>query len=352
MIVFLQSKDINYDGRSRTLFNTLEHHHKVLLFSFYKQSYTFKYNNYIRINSISKLFLLYRTILNSDRVYIADRKCVILAIILCISKNFRKKAIYDMRELYLISEPKSLFSLIGTILENFLIKRVKFIVCANKQRANLVRKIFNVNVSYFENIRKLNVNGSTDDMSLYCSLKCKDITIRKKNLNIISSFGFTTERNCIQFVKMIKDYSNEANLLFVGKIFKKPYEFLKNYCFVNKLNNIHIIDSMDFNKLSSLTMLCNVGIVSYSNKNINNRLCASGKIYEYISLGIPVIVSNNLPLRYLVNLYNIGSVLNCDQNFFKNYLQNIDDYNKSIQNFPLDQLLKQNKDRLMKIFNI
>ena len=99
-------------------------------------------------------------------------------------------------------------------------------------------------------------------------------------------------------------------------------------------------------------MLCNVGIVSYSNKNINNRLCASGKIYEYISLGIPVIVSNNLPLRNLVNLYNIGSVVNCDQNFFKNYLQNIDNYNESIQNFPLEHLLKQNKDRLLKIVNI
>ena len=49
-----------------------------------------------------------------------------------------------------------------------------------------------------------------------------------------------------------------------------------------------------------------VGFVAYGSDGLNNKYCASGKIYEFIHLGIPVVTSHNPPLRKITRSTGVG----------------------------------------------
>lgn len=52
-------------------------------------------------------------------------------------------------------------------------------------------------------------------------------------------------------------------------------------------------------RLPAITAQADIGIVSYPWTGRNNRLCASGKFFEYAQAGLPIIASDQSPLRAL-----------------------------------------------------
>lgn len=79
--------------------------------------------------------------------------------------------------------------------------------------------------------------------------------------------------------------------------------------------NIEFLGVLDHLDMMNINLKSLAGLVFYSNSTINQRLSASSKLYEYISLGIPVIISNNLgainELKTLNNPYiMIDDILN------------------------------------------
>ena len=95
-----------------------------------------------------------------------------------------------------------------------------------------------------------------------------------------------------------------------------------------------------------------VGIVRYHNRDRNNRYCASGKLYEFIYSGLPVVCSSNLTLSKFINKTGTGvsdtsfknglTMLLADLELFKRNVQNYISTNKieNVENDAIEVLEK------------
>ncbi|MDC3081689.1 hypothetical protein OA385_05065, partial [Paracoccaceae bacterium] len=61
----------------------------------------------------------------------------------------------------------------------------------------------------------------------------------------------------------------------------------------DRKKRVFIFPSVDSDELHDIISLANVGYLFYDQKFINNRFCASNKMWEYLNAGTPV-VSNNI----------------------------------------------------------
>jgi len=90
---------------------------------------------------------------------------------------------------------------------------------------------------------------------------------------------------------------------------------------------------------------------------MNNKFCASGKIYEFVFEGLPVITTENLPLVDLVKRHHIGvssdNYYNGIITIYKDYLyykENVLSFAKRIDvDINNQQLVKLIKERIHRI---
>lgn len=100
-----------------------------------------------------------------------------------------------------------------------------------------------------------------------------------------------------------------------------------------KITGVYFLKPINHNDLSKELSKYDAGIVAYDNIILNQKYCAPNKIYEYLSLGIPVITTNQKYFYSFFNKYKIGKVvLNCDMKYSIEIISNeiksfITDYN-------------------------
>ena len=59
-------------------------------------------------------------------------------------------------------------------------------------------------------------------------------------------------------------------------------------------------------QLFAITRACDMGIVAYPIVGLNNIYCAPNKVFEYAQAGLPVITTDQPPLKSMVERYQIG----------------------------------------------
>jgi hypothetical protein len=101
-------------------------------------------------------------------------------------------------------------------------------------------------------------------------------------------------------------------LLIVGKGRANDYEQINAYLIEKNIKNVIILDRVPLEELKYLIKLCDIGIVEYHKKDLNNLYCASGKTYEYMNEGLAIVTTENIPLKELCNTNKVGVA---DDNF-------------------------------------
>lgn len=209
--------------------------------------------------------------------------------------------VQDAREFYSFKETHHFVGKIGCILERRSLQKVDMVICANKQRAELMQKRFNLSKIPFvyENVFPSEYDEYYDENKV--KQKYDDL-FEPNKLTFISSSGCQIERTTDTLVLAVKKYEDKINLLLVGGSSKKDTETIKNIIKENNITNVSIISFVDTNTLKYLMSRSDVGVVIYGKHDDNNRYCASGKIYEYLNERLPMIASGNEPLvDFMVN---------------------------------------------------
>lgn len=98
--------------------------------------------------------------------------------------------------------------------------------------------------------------------------------------------------------------------------------------------DIHLIDKVSMDELRFLIKKSDVGIVNYHQKDLNNLYCASGKIYEYLEEGKPIITTENIPLKEFCEIHEVGVANN-------NFNESIDLIFKEYSKFQKNVYLKK-----------
>ncbi|MBO8244205.1 glycosyltransferase family 4 protein [Prochlorococcus marinus XMU1411] len=353
---------IENDGRVKRSIESLREIYSIYLFSpsnKFKEKYTENDVVYIssRITwnklptSISLIIFyfelfFYSILIKPKIIYGHDRYLCLITFV--ISRLFNSKTIYDAHEL-LLPEKKyklNIFNLLLYFTEKFCLSKFDILISANKERAAVMKRHFKLK-NLPLSIR--NISQSTIGTISPKEIKEKyiDFEIKPDQKYLVYSGYFAEERGLNFFIDLLKILPLSISLVLIGSgPAKKNIELLKksNSIFYGR---IHIINKIPNSHLQDVLSFFDLGLIYYSNININNILCSPNKVYEYAHAGIPVIGTGQKTLSRLIDGFEIGKTIKQKQiksylyEFSKNILEVLADYD--YYKFNLKEFIKENR---------
>lgn len=128
-----------------------------------------------------------------------------------------------------------------------------------------------------------------------------------KKIVIMQGAGINMDRGAeeaVDAIQMVPD----AVLIFVGDgdVIPKLKGIVKSKKIEDK---VLFFPKQPYEKLMNFTLHSDLGLSLDKGSNINYKLALPNKIFDYIHAGIPVLVSNLIEIKKIVNTYQVGSVV-------------------------------------------
>lgn len=306
-ILILSWRAYKSDGRLQELVNSFMKLGEVYLFSaddrpIFDHHCCFKPEGYIKY--IKEAVNYGKTLENIDVIVMDDRRPIIPGKIIK-RKAKKPKMVIDCRETYFFKDADHFSGKIGCIIEKSAIKKADVVIAANIERAQIMQERYNLKEQplVFENIRGLNFSEDYDEKKLrdkYAHLLETDEYI------VLASSGCSPLRITDVLVDNFPKVKHKCRLIITGWNHDSDERLIRRIIEKNRSINIEILGRINHNELKFLTQHCDVGIVNYCQKDINYKYCASGKIYEFLFEGVPVVTSTNPPLVRMCEEGQIG----------------------------------------------
>lgn len=321
-IVYGVYHDVNREARSYEMLECLSRIGKVDFVSYAVPEGVVNINTHV-IDKTSPFALISfinemkRTILQvePDIVLLHDNDCSVL--IPFIRKHMPEaKIFYDSSELY-ISEPGKKKTLIlndGIMVslkckltafrkryEKKYLKEADVVFAANLERAQIMKEYFGLKAQpiVFDNIHRI------DDVfdEKLCNEKFAEF-FSADSFNILFAGGISEERKTFDYIREFKRLGDGYNLIIAGTASPKALGQYK--ALVAGCSNIHYIGFVTRAELRYCIQKSQASVVIFDCDSYNTKYCASGKCYESLFEGVPILSSENPPLKRLCREYGIG----------------------------------------------
>ncbi|HLT88283.1 MAG TPA: glycosyltransferase [Sphingobacterium sp.] len=261
------------------------------------------------------------------------------------------KIIYDAHEL-LIDETRggkkartSFFS----NLEKWTIKYVDKVIAANHDRASIMYEEYKLK-NFPLVIRNIPERSQIQKVEIDTQIRVFISLARKKNKKIFVYQGAIVEgRGLEKYIRIFEQLHEKCVLIFVGD---GPYfARLKNeaHGLVSK-DVILFAGRLNLAELYSVLEKCDFGIISYVNSNWNNKYCAPNKLFEYASLCLPFITTNQSTILQEIADYSFalpvelndsaGAIADKIEDYIGEYLFNEEEFERfnSVNNFQSERV--------------
>lgn len=215
------------------------------------------------------------------------------------------KVVYDSHELLILKkDEKHGFRIrFFSFLERISIKYFSLIFSANEERAIVMKRCYSLKenpiaINNIPSFKQVNDFISLIDLENKFNFKKSDfkqIFIYQGVMTAIRDIDITISK-----IAQVKD----SLILLIGKGNKEYIEYLKHSFKSN--SNVRFIGQVDLITLYSFLKIADFGIISYSNRNLNNKYCAPNKLYEYANFNLPVVTSDQRIFKRLFEVYKIG----------------------------------------------
>ncbi len=259
-----------------------------------------------------------------------------------IKKLFRPRSVLqDCRECYLKEEMRTVLEKQMCRFEGFSIRRANIIVAANQERADFMRRYYHLKETplVFENLRQLQYSSDFDPSQLPREL----VRLLEKNeFRVLATAGCDCSRLNDVLTENFHRTGAQCRLLLAGSSGAEDISTIEEIIRRQKLDRVTILGRVDQNTLKYLVQHSHVGIVSYHQKDLNNRFCASGKLFEFIYEGIPVVTTTNPPLKRLCAA-GVGVADDTFADGINEVRTHYDAYRKSASAYAADHTVEQNR---------
>ncbi len=222
-----------------------------------------------------------------------------LAIFIGLNFKGRKKYIYDAHELIIPDKKKQHDSKRLSFFYYFekkIVNRVSLLITASKERSELMEQHYKLNEQpvHFDNISILpKCNKLKHIQQIIPGITVDDFVIVYAGA-IIESRGLETlfeDLKNLESVKVICIGSGDYKQVLMDKY---------------PLPNITFLSAIAYEELSCIISHCDIGFINYPMTDLNNIYCASNKVYEYPSAGIPFCYYFNPTIDKIAQKNGIG----------------------------------------------
>lgn len=328
-IVYTVYHDLNKEARSMEMLNSLVRIGNVHLISYAVPNNVSNVKTYL-INKQSPFALISfinkaKKIINSIRpevIVLHDNDSAVL-IPYIKSKSKDSIIIYDSSELY-IKEKWNINRLLQFNLfqdgfnvwlkqkltgfrlyyERKYLKEVDYVFAANIERAEIMKEYFSLDKmpSIFNNIHR--IDEQYDES--YCHSKYH-IYFDTPDPVILFGGGISEERKTFDYIKSIKKSKHNVKLLIVGSASQKALKKYSDLIAKEKLDSVvNYIGYVPRSDLKYLMQHSSASVVIFDTDSFNTLYCESGKCYESLFEGTPILASENPPLKRLCDMHNVG----------------------------------------------
>lgn len=223
-----------------------------------------------------------------------------------IKNHYKGKILFDESELY-IDEKKKIKNLkdIGfrflPYCEEKYLKKVDALIAANKERAEIMVKIYDLPKMpiILENMRRLMVEPDV----AACDAKYGSL-FRKDALTVLYGGGVKPNRRTIELAEAAKALGSDFNLIITGGGDASEIEKLK--ALMADTDSIHYVGQVPRAEWKYLITKSDICVSIYSQDTPNIKYCASGRFYEGILEGIPALATTNPPMLQACEEHGFG----------------------------------------------
>ena len=308
-ILFISYDSYKYDGRLRELIKVAQELGEVTFITrdegeepISGQHILYKGSGYLKF--ISFCANQAKKMQDVDTIFIDNRKGILPGY-LAKRLTGATYVIQDCRELYDMKSAAGIPGRIGCLMEKIFTRHSDVVIAANAFRAKLMVKMFGLKKRPFnyENIRRLAY--SSEDRARQVEQECQEFFAEEK-FRIISTAGCDMTRTTGKMIEAMKDLGEKYELLLIGDSEEEDEELAHRIIQYYGLTNVKILPRMDQDHLKYFIDHSQVGMVTYHQRDLNNKYCASGKIFEFLFEGKPVVTSTNPPLKEFCEKYGVG----------------------------------------------
>lgn len=222
----------------------------------------------------------------------------------CVHRLKRKsRLVYDTHELYtevpeLVSRPK--VRRIWLKIEEYIFPKLETVITVNQSIADIYSKKYNKEVHIVRNVSML---WNPKDIK---SKKALDLP-EDKHIIILQGAGINIDRGAEEAVEAMK-YIDNALFLIVGSgdIIPELKESVKTQ---NLGDKIRFTGRVPYKEMMNYTFHADLGLSLDKDTNPNYRYSLPNKIFDYIHTSTPVISSNLVELRRIIEKYDVGRII-------------------------------------------
>ncbi|MBQ2774172.1 MAG: glycosyltransferase [Clostridia bacterium] len=253
-----------------------------------------------------------------DIVLLHDNDCAVL--IPFVKKHLPgAKLVYDSSELY-IKEGTDRKRVVGhdgwkirikQILTSFrpryekkYLKYADVVVAANIERATIMQKYFGLSriPLVFDNVHRIDVAYDSEACDRAYGHAFCDNTFQ-----VLFAGGIHEERKTFDYIRAFASLNREEyRLVIVGtasEVSRRRYEAMLAEL---ELQNVVYLGLVPRENLRYLMQKSQGSVVIFDTDSYNTKYCASGKCYESLFEGVPILASENPPLKRLCEQEGIG----------------------------------------------
>lgn len=347
-IVIISFGDSEYDGRLRALMDVFSSFGDVYGLS---RGRTKLFDNHEIFKGTYLRFIWYavrkiRNLMPIDMLVLDNRKACVPGLLIKLIYN--PFTIVDCRELYLLKEVSGVVSKIGCIFEKITAQKSDVVICANSERAEIMKQEYTLDRRpiVYENLRMLHYDSENE--RLKAEKRLKHYVQNDDEVRIVSSSGCAISRLNDVLVKNLPKVNHRCRLFLVGDNTREDEGRIKELVSNNSLLNVEIVGRLKQSELKYLIEHSHIGIVNYNQKDTNNKYCASGKVYEFLYEGIPVVTTTNPPLSNLCNNNNVGIADDEFYNGINRIIESYDVYKEAVKVFIGKNTIEENDARFIR----
>ena len=215
------------------------------------------------------------------------------------TRSWKCKIVFDTHEVYTDNFGMAsavLKKLFWSFIESWIIKRVDLVVCVSNAAADYFAAKYNIP-------KPLVVTNCAKRQRLH-----EHENVKSSYFEVLNHGQFYEGRGYDIMVEAAA-ISRNTQIKYVLRGFGRMEPELRSFVDEKGLTNVTFAPPVKTTELIPAARTSHVGLAITVPINLNFKLSVSNKIFEYVSAGLPVIMSDIPEHRYLNDKYNFGIIL-------------------------------------------